>query len=234
MTIKNKTVKMIKITDLEKYYKTDELQTIALNKLSFEVKEGEFVAIMGPSGCGKSTLLNILGMLDDSDGGSFIFNGQEVIDYNERKRANIRKHNIGFVFQSFNLIDQLSVFENVELPLIYTGVKKTERKKRVEEVLEKMQIMHRRKHFPQQLSGGQQQRVAVARAVVNNPKLILADEPTGNLDSSNGNEVMDLLTELNSQGTTIVMVTHSEHDAKFTHRIIRMLDGQKVAENSLV
>ncbi len=225
---------MIKITDLEKYYKTDELQTIALNKLSFEVKEGEFVAIMGPSGCGKSTLLNILGMLDDSDGGSFIFNGEEVIDYNERKRANIRKHNIGFVFQSFNLIDQLSVFENVELPLIYTGVKKAERKKRVEEVLEKMQIMHRRKHFPQQLSGGQQQRVAVARAVVNNPKLILADEPTGNLDSSNGNEVMDLLTELNSQGTTIVMVTHSEHDAKFTHRIIRMLDGQKVAENSLV
>ncbi len=225
---------MIKITDLEKYYKTDELQTIALNKLSFEVKEGEFVAIMGPSGCGKSTLLNILGMLDDSDGGSFIFNGEEVIDYNERKRANIRKHNIGFVFQSFNLIDQLSVFENVELPLIYTGVKKGERKKRVEEVLEKMQIMHRRKHFPQQLSGGQQQRVAVARAVVNNPKLILADEPTGNLDSSNGNEVMDLLTELNSQGTTIVMVTHSEHDAKFTHRIIRMLDGQKVAENTLV
>ncbi|NMH88915.1 ABC transporter ATP-binding protein [Flavivirga algicola] len=225
---------MIKITDLEKYYKTEELQTIALNKLSFEVKEGEFVAIMGPSGCGKSTLLNILGMLDDSDGGSFIFNGEEVINYNERKRANIRKHNIGFVFQSFNLIDQLSVFENVELPLIYTGVKKAERKRRVEEVLEKMQIMHRRKHFPQQLSGGQQQRVAVARAVVNNPKLILADEPTGNLDSSNGNEVMDLLTELNSQGTTIVMVTHSEHDAKFTHRIIRMLDGQKVAENSLV
>ncbi len=225
---------MIKITDLEKYYKTEELQTIALNKLSFEVKEGEFVAIMGPSGCGKSTLLNILGMLDDADGGSFVFNGEEVIDYNERKRANIRKHNIGFVFQSFNLIDQLSVFENVELPLIYTGVKKSERKQRVEEVLEKMQIMHRRNHFPQQLSGGQQQRVAVARAVVNNPKLILADEPTGNLDSSNGNEVMDLLTELNAQGTTIVMVTHSEHDAKFTHRIIRMLDGQKVAENSLI
>ncbi|WP_298534539.1 ABC transporter ATP-binding protein [uncultured Algibacter sp.] len=224
---------MIKITDLEKYYKTEELQTIALNKLSFEVEKGEFVAIMGPSGCGKSTLLNILGMLDDSDGGSFIFNGEEVIHYNERKRANIRKHNIGFVFQSFNLIDQLSVFENVELPLIYTGVKKAERKKRVHEVLEKMQIMHRRKHFPQQLSGGQQQRVAVARAVVNNPKLILADEPTGNLDSSNGNEVMDLLTELNTQGTTIIMVTHSEHDAKFTHRIIRMLDGQKVTENVL-
>ncbi|GAA3650740.1 ABC transporter ATP-binding protein [Flavivirga jejuensis] len=225
---------MIKITDLEKYYKTEELQTIALNKLSFEVKKGEFVAIMGPSGCGKSTLLNILGMLDDSDGGSFIFNGEEVIHYNERKRANIRKHNIGFVFQSFNLIDQLTVFENVELPLIYIGVKKAERKKKVYEVLEKMQIMHRRKHFPQQLSGGQQQRVAVARAVVNNPKLILADEPTGNLDSSNGNEVMDLLTELNKQGTTIIMVTHSEHDAKFSHRIIRMLDGQKVIENSLI
>ncbi|AOW19881.1 ABC transporter ATP-binding protein [Urechidicola croceus] len=225
---------MIKITDLEKFYKTEELQTIALNKLSFEVKKGEFVAVMGPSGCGKSTLLNILGMLDDSDGGSFIFNGEEVINYNERKRANIRKHNIGFVFQSFNLIDQLTVFENVELPLIYTGVKKADRKKKVEEVLEKMQIMHRRNHFPQQLSGGQQQRVAVARAVVNDPKLILADEPTGNLDSSNGNEVMDLLTELNAQGTTIIMVTHSEHDAKFTHRIIRMLDGQKVTENSLI
>jgi len=225
---------MIKITDLEKYYKTEELQTIALNKLSFEVKEGEFVAIMGPSGCGKSTLLNILGLLDDSDGGSFLFNEEEISTYNERKRANLRKHNIGFVFQSFNLIDELTVYENVELPLIYTGVKKAERKKRVEEVLEKMQIMHRRKHFPQQLSGGQQQRVAVARAVVNNPKLILADEPTGNLDSSNGNEVMDLLIELNTQGTTIIMVTHSEHDAKFSHRIIRLLDGQKVTENSLI
>jgi len=225
---------MIKITDLEKFYKTEELQTIALNKLSFEVKKGEFIAVMGPSGCGKSTLLNILGLLDDSDGGSFIFNGEEVINYSERKRAQIRKHNIGFVFQSFNLIDQLTVFENVELPLIYTGVKKSERKKQVHEVLEKMQIMHRRKHFPQQLSGGQQQRVAVARAVINNPKLILADEPTGNLDSSNGNEVMDLLTELNGQGTTIIMVTHSEHDAKFSHRIIRMLDGHKVTENSLV
>jgi len=225
---------MIKIKDLEKFYKTEELQTIALNKLSFEVKKGEFIAVMGPSGCGKSTLLNILGLLDDSDGGSFIFNGEEVINYSERKRAQIRKHNIGFVFQSFNLIDQLTVFENVELPLIYTGVKKSERKKQVHEVLEKMQIMHRRKHFPQQLSGGQQQRVAVARAVINNPKLILADEPTGNLDSSNGNEVMELLTELNGQGTTIIMVTHSEHDAKFSHRIIRMLDGHKVTENSLI
>ena len=225
---------MIKVTDLEKYYSTDEVRTIALNKLSFQVNEGEFVAIMGPSGCGKSTLLNILGLLDDSDGGKFEFNGVEVSDYNERKRANLRKQNIGFVFQSFNLIDELTVFENVELPLIYTGVKPAERKKRVEKVLEKMQIMHRSKHFPQQLSGGQQQRVAVARAVVNNPKLILADEPTGNLDSSNGNEVMDLLTDLNEAGTTIIMVTHSEHDAKYSHRIIRMLDGQKVTENILV
>ena len=225
---------MIRITNLEKYYRTEEVQTIALNKLSFEVKEGEFVAVMGPSGCGKSTLLNILGLLDDPDAGSFIFNGIEVAGFNERKRANLRKHNIGFVFQSFNLIDELTVFENVELPLIYTGVKPADRKARVHEVLEKMQIMHRRKHFPQQLSGGQQQRVAVARAVVNNPKLILADEPTGNLDSSNGNEVMDLLTELNEAGTTIIMVTHSEHDAKFSHRIIRMLDGEKVTENVLV
>ncbi len=224
---------MIKITDLEKFYRTDEVQTIAINKLSFEVKQGEFVSVMGPSGCGKSTLLNILGLLDDPDGGSYIFNGIEVAGFNERKRANLRKHNIGFVFQSFNLIDELSVFENVELPLIYTGVKPAERKERVHEVLEKMQIMHRRKHFPQQLSGGQQQRVAVARAVVNNPKLILADEPTGNLDSTNGNEVMDLLTELNAAGTTIIMVTHSEHDAKYSHRIIRMLDGQKVTENIL-
>lgn len=224
---------MIKITDLEKYYATEEVRTVALNKLTFEVNEGEFVAIMGPSGCGKSTLLNILGLLDDPDGGSFIFNGIEVAGFNERKRADLRKHNIGFVFQSFNLIDELTVFENVELPLIYTGVKPAERKKRVEEVLEKMQIMHRRKHFPQQLSGGQQQRVAVARAVINKPKLILADEPTGNLDSANGNEVMDLLIELNQAGTTIIMVTHSEHDAKYSHRIIRMLDGQKVTENVL-
>jgi len=231
MTIKYQM--MINITDLEKYYATEEVRTVALNKLSFNVKQGEFVAIMGPSGCGKSTLLNILGLLDDPDGGSFLFNGVEVAGYNERKRAELRKHNIGFVFQSFNLIDELTVYENVELPLIYTKVPPAERKKRVEEVLEKMQIMHRRKHFPQQLSGGQQQRVAVARAVVNNPKIILADEPTGNLDSNNGNEVMDLLTELNEAGTTIIMVTHSEHDAKYSHRIIRMLDGQKVTENVL-
>jgi len=225
---------MIKITDLEKVYRTEEVETVALNKLSFEVKEGEFIAVMGPSGCGKSTLLNILGMLDDPDAGSFIFNGTEVAHYNERKRADLRKNNIGFVFQSFNLIDELTVFENVELPLIYTGVKSADRKKRVEQVLDKVQIMHRRNHYPQQLSGGQQQRVAVARAVVNHPKLILADEPTGNLDSNNGNEVMQLLTELNEQGTTIVMVTHSEHDARYSHRIIRMLDGQTVTENILI
>jgi len=225
---------MIKITELEKIYRTEDIETSALNKLSIEVKEGEFVAVMGPSGCGKSTLLNILGLLDDPDGGSFLFNNIEVAGFNERKRADLRKRNIGFVFQSFNLIDELTVFENVELPLIYLGMDSAERKKRVDVVLDKMQIMHRRNHFPQQLSGGQQQRVAVARAVVNNPKLILADEPTGNLDSSNGNEVMQLLTELNEHGTTIVMVTHSEHDARYSHRIIRMLDGQTVTENLLV
>jgi len=224
---------MIKITDLQKFYRTEEVETIALNKLSLEIKQGEFVAVMGPSGCGKSTLLNILGLLDDPQGGSYLFNGIEVADFNERKRSELRKHNIGFVFQSFNLIDELSVFENVELPLIYTKVKAGERKKRVEDVLDKMQIMHRRNHFPQQLSGGQQQRVAVARALVNNPKLILADEPTGNLDSSNGNDVMQLLTQLNDQGATIIMVTHSEHDARYSHRIVRLLDGQVVLENIL-
>jgi len=229
-----KTNDMIKITGLDKIYRTEEVETVALNKLSLHVKEGEFVAVMGPSGCGKSTLLNILGMLDDPDEGSFLFNGEEIAHYNERKRANLRKHNIGFVFQSFNLIDELTVYENVELPLIYTGVKAGDRKTTVEDVLDKMQIMHRRNHFPQQLSGGQQQRVAICRAVVNKPKLILADEPTGNLDSTNGNEVMQLLSDLNMGGTTIVMVTHSEHDAKYSHRIIRMLDGQTVTENLLV
>lgn len=222
---------MIKITDLEKIYRTEEIETVALNKISFEIKEGEFVAIMGPSGCGKSTLLNIIGLLDDLDGGSFIFNETNVSGFNERKRAEMRKHNIGFIFQSFNLIDELTVFENVELPLIYTGVGTAERKKIVDEVLDKIQIAHRRNHYPQQLSGGQQQRVAVARAVVNKPKLILADEPTGNLDSRNGNDVMQLLTDLNEQGTTIIMVTHSEHDARYTHRIINMLDGAIVTEN---
>src|SRR5690606_27607301 len=203
---------MIKITKLQQYYRTGEVKTVALNNVSIHVKEGEFVAVMGPSGCGKSTLLNIVGLLDDLDEGSYLFNGTEVAKFKESNRSNLRKHNIGFVFQSFNLIDELTVFENVELPLVYTKVQAEERKRRVEEVLEKVQIMHRRNHFPQQLSGGQQQRVAVARAVVNNPKLILADEPTGNLDSNNGNEVMQLLTELNEAGTTIVMVTHSEHD----------------------
>jgi len=222
---------MIKIENLEKVYRTEEVETKALNKVSLAVKEGEFVAIMGPSGCGKSTLLNILGLLDEPDGGSFQFLGTEISKFNERNRADLRKKNLGFVFQSFNLIDELTVFENVELPLIYLGVSAAERKEKVEKVLEKMQIMHRRNHFPQQLSGGQQQRVAVARAVINNPKLILADEPTGNLDSSNGNEVMELLTELNEAGTTVIMVTHSEHDARYAHRIIRLLDGEVVMEN---
>ncbi len=225
---------MIKISNLEKYYRTEEVETVALNKISFEVKEGEFVSVMGPSGCGKSTLLNVIGLLDDANAGSYLFNNIEVIKYRENQRAELRKRNIGFVFQSFNLIDELSVYENVELPLIYLNIKANERKERVEEVLDRMQIMHRKKHFPQQLSGGQQQRVAVARAVVNNPKLILADEPTGNLDSSNGNEVMQLLTDLNEKGTTIIMVTHSEHDAKYSHRIIRLLDGATVTENILV
>ncbi|POY38565.1 phosphonate ABC transporter ATP-binding protein [Solitalea longa] len=225
---------MIKISNLEKIYRTEDVETVALNKVSFDVKEGEFVAIMGPSGCGKSTLLNILGLLDDPDGGSFVFAGQEVAHYNERKRAGLRKQHIGFVFQSFNLIDELTVYENVELPLLYLKVGADERKKRVEEVLEKMQIMHRKNHFPQQLSGGQQQRVAVARAVVNRPRLILADEPTGNLDSINGNEVMQMLTELNDAGTTVIMVTHSEHDARYSHRIVRMLDGQVVLENVMI
>lgn len=222
---------MIKVENLEKIYRTEEVETVALNNISFEIKEGEFVAIMGPSGCGKSTLLNIIGLLDDLDSGSFVFNGTEVAKFKERQRAEMRKRNIGFVFQSFNLIDELTVFENVELPLIYTGVPTAERKKIVDEVLDKIQIAHRRNHYPQQLSGGQQQRVAVARAVVNKPKLILADEPTGNLDSRNGNDVMQLLTDLNEQGTTIIMVTHSEHDARYTHRIINMLDGQIVTQN---
>jgi putative ABC transport system ATP-binding protein len=222
---------MIQIENLEKVYRTEEVETKALNKVSLEVNEGEFVAIMGPSGCGKSTLLNILGLLDEPDGGSFKFLGTEIARFNERNRADLRKKNIGFVFQSFNLIDELTVFENVELPLIYLGLGAAERKAKVEKVLEKMQIMHRRNHFPQQLSGGQQQRVAVARAVINTPKLILADEPTGNLDSSNGNEVMELLTELNEAGTTVIMVTHSEHDARYAHRIIRLLDGEVVMEN---
>ena len=224
---------MITIKELEKIYRTEEVETVALNKMNLEVNEREFVAIMGPSGCGKSTLLNILGMLDDPSSGSFVFNGIEVSKFNENKRSDLRKANIGFVFQSFNLIDELTVFENVELPLVYNNVKAAERKRLVEEALEQVQMMHRRNHFPSQLSGGQQQRAAVARAVVNNPKLILADEPTGNLDSKNGLEVMQLLTSLNDQGTTIIMVTHSEHDSRYAHRIVYMLDGQTVTENFL-
>lgn len=222
---------MIKTVDLAKVYQTDEVETTALNQVNIEIKEGEFVSVMGPSGCGKSTLLNVLGMIDNPSGGEYFFNGEEVGHLSERKRSNIRKHNLGFVFQSFNLIDELTVFENIELPMLYTKVPGPDRKKRVEELLEGMNIMHRRNHFPQQLSGGQQQRVAVARAIVNKPKVILADEPTGNLDSANGDEVMKLLTELNASGTTILMVTHSQYCAEFSNRIIRMLDGQVVTEN---
>jgi len=222
---------MIKTEKLSKIFRTDEVETTALNEVSFHVKKGEFVAIMGPSGCGKSTLLNILGLLDNPSGGSYSFNDKEVSSLNERQRAKLRKKNIGFVFQSFNLIDELNVQENVELPLIYLGMPASQRKKRVEEVLEKMQILHRKKHFPMQLSGGQQQRVAVARAVVANPHLILADEPTGNLDSVNGEEVMNLLEALNNEGTTIIIVTHSQRDAEYAQRIVRLFDGQIITEN---
>lgn len=220
---------MIKTNNLTKVFRTEEVETTALNKVTLHVKEGEYVAVMGPSGCGKSTLLNILGLLDNPSSGSYIFNGTEVANLKERDRTIFRKGNIGFVFQSFNLIDELNVYENVELPLIYLKMKTSDRKKRVEDVLERMKIGHRAKHFPQQLSGGQQQRVAIARAVVANPKLILADEPTGNLDSKNGIEVINLLTELNKEGTTIIMVTHSDRDASYAHRIVNLFDGQVVS-----
>lgn len=222
---------MIQIKELQKLFATEEVETTALNGINLEIKEGEFVAIMGPSGCGKSTLLNIIGLLDNPSGGEYNFFGTEVAKMTERKRAQLRKGNIGFVFQSFNLIDELTVFENVELPLIYMNIPVKERKTKVEAVLERMSIMHRRNHFPQQLSGGQQQRVAIARAVVAKPKLILADEPTGNLDSKNGEEVMKLLQELNEEGTTIIMVTHSPYDAGFSHRIVNLFDGKVVTEN---
>lgn len=222
---------MLKTVNLSKIFRTDEVETTALNKVSFEIKKGEFVAIMGPSGCGKSTLLNILGLLDNPTEGEYYFLGKEVSGFTEKQRANTRKQNIGFVFQNFNLIDELNVYENVELPLIYLGLSSSERKRRVESALEQMQIMHRRKHFPLQLSGGQQQRVAVARAVVANPHLILADEPTGNLDSAHGEEVMNLLASLNQNGTTIIMVTHSQRDAEYAQRIIRLFDGQVINEN---
>lgn len=222
---------MINIKNLIKVFRTDEVETTALNNVNLEINQGEFVAIMGPSGCGKSTLLNIIGLLDNPSEGELHFNGFQVENYTERQRTNLRKENIGFVFQSFNLIDELTVFENVELPLLYLKVSGSERKRRVTEALERMNIAHRAKHFPQQLSGGQQQRVAIARAVISNPKLILADEPTGNLDSANGEEVMNLLTQLNEAGTTIVMVTHSPSDADRSHRIIQLFDGHIVTEN---
>lgn len=222
---------MIKTEKLSMLFTTEDVQTKALNEVSLEIGEGEFVAIMGPSGCGKSTLLNILGTLDSPTSGKYYFHDKEINRMSESQLTSFRKGNIGFVFQSFNLIDELTVYENVELPLVYLNNKSSERKKKVMEVLERMNIAHRAGHFPQQLSGGQQQRVAIARAVVTDCRLILADEPTGNLDSTNGIEVMELLSELNKQGTTIVMVTHSERDASYAHRVIHLLDGQIVSEN---
>ncbi len=221
---------MIKTENLTKVFRTEDVETYALNGVGIHVKKKEFVAIMGPSGCGKSTLLNIIGLIDNPTGGSYAFDGTEMAKLKEKYRTKYRKGNIGFVFQSFNLIDELNVHENVELPLIYLKMKASERKEKVEEVLKRMKIGHRAKHFPQQLSGGQQQRVAIARAVVSSPGLILADEPTGNLDSKNGVEVMNLLSELNQEGTTIVMVTHSKRDASFAHRTINLLDGEVIME----
>ena len=223
----------ITLTNIKKVFRTEEIDTWALREVSLEVKEGEFVAIMGPSGCGKTTLLNIMGLLDTPTEGTYMLNGKDVSQLPERERTNIRRGTIGFVFQSFNLIDDLDVYENVELPLLYMGVPAKERKKRVTEMLDRMAMSHRRGHFPCQLSGGQQQRVAVARAVVSNPKIILADEPTGNLDSKNSKEVMDLLLQLHEQGTTIVMVTHSQHNASFADRIINLFDGQIVEHTEL-
>jgi putative ABC transport system ATP-binding protein len=222
---------MIKTKSLQKVYTTEEVETTALNNINLEVYEGEYVAIMGPSGCGKSTLLNVLGMIDKPTSGEYLFLGEDVSGYSERKRAGLRKNNIGFVFQSFNLIDELTVSENVELPLLYLGYSSSARRKRVNEVLEHMQLVPRKNHFPQQLSGGQQQRVAVARAVVARPKLILADEPTGNLDSVHGEEVMQMMGKLHDEGTTIVMVTHSPSYAEYSQRIIHLFDGNIVSEN---
>jgi len=222
---------MIKTVNLNKVFRTDEVETTALNNINFSVEAGEFAAIMGPSGCGKSTLLNILGLIDNPSSGELWFLGKELSKFSERQRTSFRKGNIGFVFQSFNLIDELTVYENVELPLLYLGYSNTDRKNRVEAVLEQMNLIPRRNHFPQQLSGGQQQRVAVARAVVAEPKLILADEPTGNLDSEHGEEVMNLLTQLNETGTTIIMVTHSPSHAEYAQRVIHLFDGQVVSEN---
>jgi putative ABC transport system ATP-binding protein len=222
---------MIKIENLSKVFRTEEVETVALDGVNLSVEEGEFVAIMGPSGCGKSTLLNIMGLLDNPTSGSYLLDGQEVGSLKESQRTSVRKGKIGFVFQSFNLIDELNVEENVELPLKYLGVPAAERKQRTKEILRRLELSHRAKHYPQQLSGGQQQRVAIARAVIMNPKLILADEPTGNLDSKNGLEVMQLLTQLNGEGTTIVMVTHSQHDASYANRTVNLFDGQIVKES---
>lgn len=223
---------MIKVEKLCKSFRTEDVETIALNKVSFEVKDDEFLAIMGPSGCGKSTLLNILGLLDNPTSGKYWLDGQELGSLKEKERTIVRKGNIGFIFQSFNLIDELNVEENIELPLTYLGIKASERKEKVQSIMKRMNISHRARHFPHQLSGGQQQRVAIARAVVFEPKLILADEPTGNLDSKNGAEVMKLLTELNQEGTTIVMVTHNSHDATIAHRTIHLFDGRLQEENN--
>jgi len=223
---------MIQTKNLQKIYRTEEVETVALDEVNLEIEEGEFVAIMGPSGCGKSTLLNVLGLLDNPTKGEYHFLDREVSHYSERQRANLRKGNVGFVFQSFNLIDELTVYENVELPLLYQGVSSSERKKMVSEVLEKMEITHRKKHFPQQLSGGEQQRAAVARAVVGEPKLILADEPTGNLDSAHGEDVMKQLAMLHAEGAAIVMVTHSAAYAEYSQRIVHLFDGHIVTENS--
>lgn len=224
---------MIRTENLQKRFQTEEVQTLALNGINIEIKKGEFVAIMGPSGCGKSTLLNILGLLDNPTEGNYYLAGKEVSKYTESQRTELRKGVIGFVFQSFNLIDELNVYENIELPLLYMNIPASQRKLRIEAAMKRMGIMHRSKHFPQQLSGGQQQRVAIARAVVSSPQIILADEPTGNLDSKNGKEVMDLLSELHHEGSTIVMVTHSLHDAEYADRIINLFDGQIVEETIL-
>lgn len=223
---------LIKTENLTRIYRTDEIETVSLDNMDLTIEQGEFVAIMGPSGCGKSTLLNLIGLLDNPSSGHYYFMGTEVSKFSERQRANMRKANIGFVFQSFNLIDELTVFENIELPLLYLGMSAAERRQKVEEVMNRMEIGHRKKHFPQQLSGGQQQRVAVCRAIVANPKLILADEPTGNLDSKNGEEVMRMLTQLNEQGTTVLMVTHSNEHARYAKRIINVLDGKIVSINN--
>ena len=221
---------MIQLTDIKKVFRTDEVETWAINNVTLKVNKGEFVAIMGPSGCGKSTLLYILGLLDTPTEGTYILDGMDVSRMKEPERINVRKGIIGFVFQSFNLIDELTVEENIELPLLYMGIPKKERRQRVREVMDRMSISHRNKHFPAQLSGGQQQRVAIARAVIANPKIILADEPTGNLDSKNGEEVMQLLSEFHKEGTTIVMVTHSQHDASYANRTVKLFDGHIVSQ----